>query len=105
GTHLQATDGEIGHVDDFLVEPDTWCIRYLVVDTNNWWIGRHVLIAPQWIEKFEWPDHKLHVSVTREAIRTAPTYDSNREVTREDEVALYKHYGRGPYWTGKERVR
>ena len=105
GTHLQATDGEIGHVDDFLVEPDTWGVRYLVVDTNNWWIGRHVLIAPQWIEKLEWPDHKLHVSVTRESIRTAPDYDASREITRDDEIALYKHYGRGPYWTETARVR
>jgi hypothetical protein len=98
GTHLHARDGDIGHVDDFLAEADTWRIRYLVVDTNNWWIGKHVLIAPDWIEKFDWPDHKLHVIVDRESIQAAPEYDGSEALTRDDEVALYRHYRRGPYW-------
>jgi hypothetical protein len=102
GTHLQAADGEIGHVDDFLVEPDTWRIRYLIVDTNNWWIGKHVLIAPEWIEQFEWPDHRLHVSVDRASIQEAPEYDANSVLSRDDEVALYRHYRRGPYWEDRE---
>jgi hypothetical protein len=102
GTHLEATDGEIGHVDDALTEPDSWRIRYLVVDTNNWWIGKHVLIAPEWIERFEWPDHRLHVSVDRDSIKNAPEYDGSRILTRDDEVALYRHYRRGPYWLDRE---
>jgi hypothetical protein len=100
GTHLHATDGDVGHVDDLLVESDTWQVRYLVIDTNNWWIGRHVLIAPEWIENFEWPDHKLRVAVDRAAIKGAPEYDPARILTRADELALYRHYRRGPYWTG-----
>jgi hypothetical protein len=98
GTHLQAHDGDIGHVHDFLVESDSWRVRYLVIDTRNWWTGRHVLIAPEWIEGFEWPDHKVHVSVDRAAIEGAPEYDPDRTLSREDEVALYRHYRRGPYW-------
>ena len=99
GTHLQASDGAIGHVDDCLVEPDTWRVRYLVIDTNNWWLGKHVLIAPNWIAGFDWPDRKLHVTVDRAAIKNAPEYDAGDELTREDEVALYRHYGRDAYWS------
>jgi hypothetical protein len=43
GYHLHAKDGELGHVDDFLFDDLSWAIRYLVIDTSNWWIGKRVL--------------------------------------------------------------
>jgi len=49
GYHMDATDGDIGGVSGFLVDDETWAIRYLIIDTSNWWIGRKVLIAPMWI--------------------------------------------------------
>ena len=51
GYHIHASDGEIGHVDDFLVEDADWSIHYLVVDTKNWWPGKKVLISPRSIQK------------------------------------------------------
>jgi hypothetical protein len=50
GNHVHATDGDIGHVEDLLVDDQTRAIRYMIVDTGNWWGGHHVLVAPQWIE-------------------------------------------------------
>ena len=47
GYHILATDGEIGHVDDFLVDDVSWRIRYLMIDTSNWIGGRTVLVANQ----------------------------------------------------------
>ncbi len=44
-----ATDGAIGHVKDLYFDDETWVIRYLVVNTSNWWLGHKVLVAPQWI--------------------------------------------------------
>ena len=49
GYHIQATDGDIGHVEDFLVDDHSWAIRYMIVDTTNWWPGKKVLVAPAWI--------------------------------------------------------
>jgi hypothetical protein len=43
GYHMHATDGSIGHVENFLLDDATWTIRYLIVDTRNWWPGAHVL--------------------------------------------------------------
>ena len=56
GYYIEATDGDIGHVDDFVVDDDTWEIRYMVVDTKNWWPGKKVLVAPEWIERVSWSD-------------------------------------------------
>ena len=54
GHHIQAADGEIGHVEDFIIDDETWAIRYLIIDTQNWWPGKKVLVSPQWIERVSW---------------------------------------------------
>src|SRR3546814_2187240 len=48
GYHVAASDGEIGHIDDFLVDDTDWSLRFLVIDTRNWLTGRKVLVAPAW---------------------------------------------------------
>jgi hypothetical protein len=75
GYHLQASDGEIGHVDDVLID-GSWKIRYLVVDTSNWIGGKSVVIAPTALHGIDWSQSKMRVDLTREAIRESPSFDS-----------------------------
>lgn len=100
GYHIHAKDGEIGHVDGFLVDEETWAIRYLVVNTSNWWVGHKVLVAPTWITGVHWSDETVSVDLTRESVKLAPPYDSAAELNREREMGLYGHYGRRGYWAG-----
>ena len=100
GYHIHATDGDIGHVADFLIDDDTWVIRYLVVETSNWWMGHKVLIAPPWIKGVHWSDRTVTVDLDREAIKSAPPFDSTVEWSRDQERALSKHYDRSAYWAG-----
>lgn len=94
GYHLHARDGEIGHVDGFLVDERTWAIRYLVVDTSNWWLGHKVLIAPPWITDVNWAESLVSVDLSREAVKSAPAYIPGEEWGREQDIRLYAHYGR-----------
>ena len=98
GYHIQATDGEVGHVEGFLIDDETWAIRYLVVNTSNWWLGHKVLIAPQWVGGVHWSDETVGVDLAREAVKAAPAYDSSAALDRARETSLYTHYGRPPYW-------
>lgn len=75
GYHVEASDGDIGHVDGMLVDDETWAVRYLIVNTSNWWLGHAVLIAPQWIKGISWSAATLSVDLTREAVKDAPPYD------------------------------
>lgn len=99
GDHLRATDGEIGHVDDFLVDDRSWTIRYLLVDTSNWLGGRHVLVAPSWVRAVSWDESIIDVTITREAVRNSPEYRAVGEVDRNYEQGLYAHYDQPVYWT------
>jgi hypothetical protein len=102
GHFIQATDGEIGHVEDFIIDDETWAIRYLVVDTRNWWPGKKVLVSPQWIERVSWSDKKVFVNLTREAIKQSPEYTEESLLTRDYETDLHRHYDLPGYWTKEQ---
>jgi sporulation protein YlmC with PRC-barrel domain len=76
GFHIQATDGEIGHVDDVLVDEDNWNIRYVVLDTSNWIGGRSVVISPRVLKDVDLPDRIVRVDVARDDVRRSPELDS-----------------------------
>jgi hypothetical protein len=98
GHHIQALDGEVGHVEDFIIDDETWAIRYLVVDTHNWWPGKKVLVSPQWIERVSWGERKVFVNLSREAIKQSPEYTEETLLTRDYETGLHRHYKRQTYW-------
>lgn len=98
GYHLSALDGEIGHIDNFIVDDVTWAIRYLVVATKNWWPGKKVLISPKWIGNVSWEEREVAFRLSRERIKAAPEYTDESLLTREYETGLYGHYDRKGYW-------
>jgi hypothetical protein len=98
GSHIQAADGEIGHVEDFVVDDQTWAIRYLIIDTRNWWPGKQILISPRWIESINWSESKVFVDLPREAIKRSPEYTEASLLTRDYETGLHRHYDRQGYW-------
>ena len=77
GHYLAATDGEIGHLEDFLVDDRTWTIRYLVVNTSNWWSGPRVLITPERIRGVRWSEARVSVDLTRQAVKESPRLGSS----------------------------
>jgi hypothetical protein len=105
GYHLQATDGELGHIADLIIDDANWAVRYLIADTGNWFPGKKVLIAPPWISQVSWERSAVAVDLPQAAIKQAPEYDHASAITREYEVALFKHYSRPGYWDDVERRR
>lgn len=99
GYHIQGSDDAIGHVEDFVVDDETWTIRYLVIDTKNWWFGKKVLVAPAWAHRISWDEKKVHVNLSRSAIEKSPEWDPTAAVNREYETRLYDYYGRPAYWS------
>lgn len=98
GYHLKAADGEIGHVDGYLVDPRSWEIRYLVADTSNWGFGHKVLISPRWISSVSWDEATVSVRLTQHSIREAPHHDPASLPSREEEEAIHAHYRETGYW-------
>ena len=76
GCHIVATDGEIGHIDDFLVDERDWTVRYLVVDTSNWIGGKWVLIATSALATVDAGARKVLVALTRDQVKAGPSIES-----------------------------
>ena len=93
GYHIHATDGEIGHLSDVLIEDSDWTLRYLIVNTSNWWQGKEVLISPRSTESIRWTEHLIYLGVNRDRVRTSPEYDSSRPITTAFDTEMATHYG------------
>ena len=98
GYSIQASDGEIGNVKDFIIDVENWTIRYLLVDTGKWLPGKKVLISLLWVERVSWDLSKVFVDISREAIKESPEYSEESLITRDYEARLCKHYNRQGYW-------
>ncbi|HZS81350.1 MAG TPA: PRC-barrel domain-containing protein [Stellaceae bacterium] len=98
GHRVHASDGEIGHIDDFLLDREGWAIRYLVVDTGDWWPGKKVLVAPQWMQEIDWPDRAIYCELSRAEVQSSPEFDPARPFEREAEERLHRHYRKPGYW-------
>jgi hypothetical protein len=89
----EATDGGIGHVEDFLLSDADWSIHYLVVDTKNWWPGKKVLISPRSAQEVDWVGKEVHLDVGRQKVKDSPAYDPATKVNRLYETRFHRHYG------------
>jgi uncharacterized protein YrrD len=98
GNNLDATDGEIGKVQDFYFDDHTWTIRYLVVKTGFWLSGRKVLISPQALLNHSWESGIFPVNLTKEQVKHSPDIDTAKPVSRQQEEELTDYYPWQPYW-------
>jgi hypothetical protein len=98
GYRIQAADGEIGHVEDFIIDDENWAIRYLIIDARNFWSGKKVLVSPKWIERVSWSESKVFVNLSRDTIKQSPEYTEESLLTRDYEDRLHRHYNRQGYW-------
>jgi hypothetical protein len=76
GMHVHCADShQLGHIEDFLVDDETWCVRDLVIDTRNWLPGKRVLIEPALVKSINWEDREIYLSLPRDQIEHRPAYE------------------------------
>ena len=100
GLVIRATDGELGTVDQFYFDDETWAIRYLTVETGGWLGGRRVLISPISVVHTDWQAKRLDVALTKKQVENSPDIDTHQPVSRQHEAAYLGYYGYPYYWGG-----
>lgn len=95
---IAATDGTIGEADEFYFDDQSYKIRYLIVKTGNWLSGRKVLISPATVSKQPWKNGIFSVNLTKEQVKNSPDIDTDKPVSRQQEIELYGHYQWQNYW-------
>ena len=100
GCHLEAKDGRIGEVVEFYFDDKTWKIRYLIVRLGHPLNSRQVLISPDALLRTTGQKELFSVHLTKEQINKSPNIDTDKPVSRQQEIELYGHYGWPAYWIG-----
>lgn len=96
--NIHAVDGEIGHIEKFILDDDNWLVRYLVVDKRDFLPGKKVVLAPEWITNIDWVREEVKYNLKKEEIKNAPEYDPEIPVSEVYEKKLYEHYDKEKYW-------
>lgn len=94
GYAIEAVDGRIGHVDDFIADADTWKISFMVVDTRNWLPGKKVMITPPAIEKVDWSLQALKLRFTKDEVESSPEFGPSAPVNSRVVLIREDYYGR-----------
>ena len=98
GYRIQARDGEIGQVKDFILEERTWNIFYMVVDTGGLLSEKDVILSPSWVERVDWDNKLIWMDLKRETVRNSPLIEDDLPIDRSFETKLYDHYHKNKYW-------
>ncbi len=77
GYHIETTDGQLGHLRDFIVDDKTWHIEYLVIEMHSWLSGKKVLIERKHIKDIKWAGSKVLVDVTKVTLEDSPAYEES----------------------------
>ena len=92
GFKVEATDGDIGKVDEATNETGA---GFIVVDTGPWIFGKKVMLPAGVIRDIDPDTETIFVNRTKDEIKNAPEFDEQRYRDQDyrDEVGSY--YGRG----------
>ncbi len=94
GYSIKATDGEIGDVEDFIIDDSSWKILFMIVDTGKWFPDKKVLISPKWIKEIKWKTSSVIVNATVDSVKNSPEYDAGQPISESHEANLQNYYGR-----------
>ena len=74
GYHIQASDGTIGHICDFMMDAQTWAIQQLVVKTGHRFSGSEVQIPTSQVGRISYDKSTVFVNLTSKAVEQCPPH-------------------------------
>ena len=98
GYQVRATDDAVGSIRDFYFDDEHWTVRYLVVDTGEYFSGRRVLVSPVSFRETDASTRQFHLALTRAKVKASPEIDLDKPVSRQHERDFFRYYGWPYYW-------
>ncbi len=87
---IEGSDSQVGYLQSMLFDEKDWSVRYLMLNTSNWWLGHQVLLEPQSIRDVSWGDARIYVNMLRQEIQSTPIFDADT-LNSLDEGAAHLH--------------
>ncbi|MCE0484976.1 MAG: PRC-barrel domain-containing protein [Methylacidiphilales bacterium] len=89
GYRLEARDGKIGHVCNFMMDAQSWAIKKLVIKTGHWLAGKEVEIPTSEIERISYDESTVFVNLTGKMVELSPWHRSisgDAEITATESI-------------------
>ena len=90
GYDVEATDGHIGTIEEASVVTGQ---AHLVVDTGTWIVGKKRVIPAGVLEAINDPDKRVHISLSKDQVRSAPDFDARWRDERNEYDSYYAPFG------------
>ena len=82
GFRVMAEGGEVGRIHDCFFDESSRHIRYLVVRTGSWLLGRDVIIVPSHVRDLSLEDEQLTTDLTKDELKNSPDVDTEKPISR-----------------------
>jgi sporulation protein YlmC with PRC-barrel domain len=82
GANIEATDGPVGFVDEFLVNPEDNCLSHLILRQGHLWGRREVTIPTDQVDHFE--DDTVYLKISKSEVESLPIVPINRFWIKKD---------------------
>ena len=92
GHHVDASDGSIGRVEDFIIHDEHFHVQYVVIDTSPWWFGGKILFPTDRILTVSWPGRLITLDASRSEVKAAPHWDHAKPVCKTYAGCINEHY-------------
>ena len=76
GARVEATDGRVGRVDEFVVEPETGYITHLCLREGRLWGDKRVCVPVADIDRIQ--EKVVHLKVDKETLASMPSFPVKR---------------------------
>ena len=74
GYHLNTTEGIVGHICDFMFDPDEWIIRQLVIKTGLRLSGPEVLVSATTIFQISYSESSAFTNLSESEVLKSPVH-------------------------------
>lgn len=98
--NIDATDGEMGKIEDLYFDDEKWALRYAVVDSRKWLPSKRVLLSPTAFINMNDQKERVEVEYDKDTIRNSPSVPEDVSITKDLETSLAGYYGWNQYWAG-----
>ncbi len=92
GYSISALDGEVGFVEDFLIDNEKWNINYIILDTHKWLPGRKIVLPVEWISEITWHEKEVGLDVKKDTVKGSADYDPDKKIGSDYEAHIHSHY-------------
>ncbi|MFC1493182.1 PRC-barrel domain-containing protein [candidate division KSB1 bacterium] len=88
GYKAQAENGYAGKIHDFIIDRDSWTIKFIIIRTGKCFFGKNVIVSPSWINSIKWFGQSVYLGLLSRSIHNSPEYDPSIIIDSDLEIIL-----------------